>query len=62
MGLCLPISNLCPNRELHVFWDAFHPTEKTNKLVVQQIMSGSANYMNPINLSTVLAMDARPHS
>ncbi|KAK7374487.1 hypothetical protein VNO80_07917 [Phaseolus coccineus] len=62
MGLCLPISNLCPNRELHVFWDAFHPTEKANKLVVQQIMSGSTKYMNPINLSTILAMDAPPHS
>lgn len=62
MGLCLPVSNLCPNRDLHAFWDPFHPTEKANKLVVEQIMSGSTKYMKPMNLSTILALDARAHS
>ncbi|KAG4922625.1 hypothetical protein JHK82_051599 [Glycine max] len=62
MGLCLPVSNLCPNRDLHAFWDPFHPTEKANKLVVEQIMSGSTKYMKPMNLSTILTLDARTHS
>ncbi|XP_020212793.1 GDSL esterase/lipase At5g33370 [Cajanus cajan] len=62
MGLCSPFSNLCSNRNLHVFWDPFHPSEKANKLVVEQIMSGSTRYMKPMNLSTILALDARSHS
>ncbi|CAL0308830.1 unnamed protein product [Lupinus luteus] len=58
LGLCTPLSNLCPNRKLYAFWDPFHPSEKANKLIVNQIMSGSTRYMNPMNLSTILALDA----
>ncbi|XP_028770709.1 GDSL esterase/lipase At5g33370-like [Neltuma alba] len=58
LGLCTPLSNLCPDRSLYAFWDPFHPSEKANRLIVQQIMTGSAAYMNPFNLSTVLALDA----
>jgi len=57
LGLCTPLSNLCPNRDQYAFWDAFHPSEKANKLIVEEIMSGSKAYMNPMNLSTILALD-----
>ncbi|XP_057443335.1 GDSL esterase/lipase At5g33370-like [Lotus japonicus] len=57
IGLCTALSNLCPNRDLHAFWDAFHPSEKANRLIVEDIMSGSQSYMNPMNLSTILALD-----
>lgn len=59
LGLCTVVSTVCPNRDLYVFWDAFHPSEKANKIIVEQIMSGSNKYMNPMNLSTVLALDSR---
>ncbi|XP_057439587.1 GDSL esterase/lipase At5g18430-like [Lotus japonicus] len=58
IGLCTPLSNLCPHRNLYAFWDPFHPSEKANKLIVEAIMSGSKMYMNPMNLSTILALDA----
>ncbi|CAJ1947482.1 unnamed protein product [Sphenostylis stenocarpa] len=58
LGLCTPLSNLCPNRGEYAFWDAFHPSEKANRLIVKEIMSGSEAYMNPMNLSTILALDA----
>ncbi|XP_008810810.1 GDSL esterase/lipase At5g33370-like [Phoenix dactylifera] len=58
LGLCTAASNLCPNRNLYSFWDAFHPTEKANRIIVSQFMIGSSEYMNPMNLSTILAMDA----
>ncbi|XP_061366372.1 GDSL esterase/lipase At5g18430-like [Gastrolobium bilobum] len=58
IGLCTPLSNLCLNRNSYAFWDSFHPSEKANKLIVEQIMSGSTKYMNPMNLSTILALDA----
>lgn len=59
LGLCTPVSNLCPNRDTYAFWDAFHPSERANKFIVQQIDIGSIEYMNPMNLSTILAMDSR---
>ncbi|XVE62687.1 hypothetical protein DITRI_Ditri06bG0139600 [Diplodiscus trichospermus] len=59
LGLCTQLSNLCPNRALYAFWDPFHPTEKANRLIVEQIMTGSNEYMNPMNLSTIMAMDSR---
>ncbi|KAG5575079.1 hypothetical protein H5410_055213 [Solanum commersonii] len=58
LGLCTPLSNLCPNRDVYAFWDPFHPSERANKIIVQQIMSGTTEYMNPMNLSTILAMDS----
>ncbi|KAL0403537.1 UNVERIFIED_CONTAM: GDSL esterase/lipase [Sesamum radiatum] len=59
LGLCTQLSNLCPNRDVYAFWDAFHPSERANRLIVQQIMTGSVEYMNPMNLSTILALDSR---
>ncbi|XP_024625919.1 GDSL esterase/lipase At5g33370 [Medicago truncatula] len=58
IGVCTTLSNLCPNRDLYVFWDPFHPSEKANRLIVEQIMSGSTRYMKPMNLSTILLLDA----
>ncbi|KAA8538950.1 hypothetical protein F0562_025642 [Nyssa sinensis] len=59
LGLCTSASNLCPDRDLYAFWDAFHPSEKANRLIVQQIMTGSTDYMNPMNLSTIMAIDSK---
>ncbi|KAK4480297.1 hypothetical protein RD792_013366 [Penstemon davidsonii] len=59
LGLCTPLSNLCPNRDLYVFWDPFHPSERANRLIVEQILGGSTSYMYPMNLNTVMAMDSR---
>ncbi|GAB4830138.1 hypothetical protein Ancab_019779 [Ancistrocladus abbreviatus] len=59
LGQCNIASNLCPNRKEYAFWDAFHPTEKANRLIVQSMMTGSTEYMNPMNLSTILALDSR---
>ncbi|KAK9063085.1 hypothetical protein SSX86_016955 [Deinandra increscens subsp. villosa] len=58
IGLCTPRSNLCPNRDIYAFWDPFHPSEKANRLIVQQIMTGSTDYISPMNLSTIMALDA----
>ncbi|PKA51031.1 GDSL esterase/lipase [Apostasia shenzhenica] len=59
VGLCTVASNLCPNRDLYAFWDAFHPSERANRIIVSQFMTGSAGYMDPLNLTTILAIDAR---
>ncbi|XP_051120170.1 GDSL esterase/lipase At5g33370-like [Andrographis paniculata] len=58
VGLCTQLSNLCPNREAYAFWDPFHPSEKANRLIVGQMISASSEYMNPMNLSTIMALDA----
>ncbi|KAL9381901.1 hypothetical protein Peur_024936 [Populus x canadensis] len=59
IGLCTVLSNLCPNRDVYAFWDPFHPSEKANRIIVQQIMTGSTQYMKPMNLSTIMALDSR---
>ncbi|XP_068661329.1 GDSL esterase/lipase LTL1 [Aristolochia californica] len=59
LGLCTAVSNLCPNRDVYAFWDAFHPSEKANRIIVQQILRGNTDYMKPMNLSTILAVDTR---
>ncbi|KAG8487100.1 hypothetical protein CXB51_020637 [Gossypium anomalum] len=59
IGLCTIASNLCPNRDIYAFWDPFHPSERANRLIVQQIITGSTKYMHPMNLSTIMELDAR---
>ncbi|KAL6839352.1 hypothetical protein ACP4OV_030849 [Aristida adscensionis] len=58
LGLCTPASNLCADRSKYVFWDAYHPTERANRIIVSQFMSGSLDYVSPMNLSAALEMDA----
>ncbi|KAM0026738.1 putative triacylglycerol lipase [Helianthus debilis subsp. tardiflorus] len=58
VGVCNPTSNLCDDREIYVFWDPFHPTERANKIIVETIYSGSEKYMHPMNLSTIVALDS----
>ncbi|KAE8731770.1 GDSL esterase/lipase [Hibiscus syriacus] len=59
IGLCTTASNLCPNWDIFVFWDPFHPSERANRLIVQQIMTASTKCMNPMNLSTIMALDSK---
>ncbi|KAG8088645.1 hypothetical protein GUJ93_ZPchr0010g11040 [Zizania palustris] len=58
LGLCTAISNLCADRNKYVFWDAYHPTERANRIIVSQFMIGSLDYVSPLNLSSALEMDA----
>uniref|UniRef100_A0A2C9UTE9 GDSL esterase/lipase n=1 Tax=Manihot esculenta TaxID=3983 RepID=A0A2C9UTE9_MANES len=58
IGTCTVFSSLCSNRNEYVFWDSFHPTERANRIIVQQLMTASTKYMNPMNLSTIMALDA----
>lgn len=59
IGLCTIASNVCPNRDIYAFWDSFHPSERANRIIVQQILTGPSKYMNPMNLSTIMALDSR---
>ncbi|KAL8129294.1 hypothetical protein V2J09_018449 [Rumex salicifolius] len=59
VGICNPTSNLCPDRNTYAFWDPFHPTEKANRIIVQQMFTASNEYMHPMNLSTIMALDSR---
>ncbi|XP_027366135.1 GDSL esterase/lipase At4g28780 isoform X1 [Abrus precatorius] len=58
LGLCTTLSNLCPNRNIYAFWDAYHPTERALGFIVRDIFSGTSDYMTPMNLSTIMAIDS----
>lgn len=57
IGLCTPASNVCANRDAYAYWDAFHPTERANRIIVANFMHGTTDHISPMNLSTILAMD-----
>lgn len=58
VGLCTAVSHLCADRDRYVFWDSYHPTERANRIIVSQFMTGSLDYVSPLNLSTALHIDA----
>ncbi|TYJ96978.1 GDSL esterase/lipase [Cucumis melo var. makuwa] len=59
LGLCTVASNLCSNRDAYAFWDAFHPSQKANGIIVKQMFSGTTQYMYPMNLTTILQLDSK---
>ncbi|XP_048560504.1 GDSL esterase/lipase At2g23540-like [Triticum urartu] len=47
---CGPTSSMCDDRENHVFWDPYHPSEKANVLLAKYIVDGDSKYISPMNL------------
>ncbi|XP_027349097.1 GDSL esterase/lipase At4g28780-like [Abrus precatorius] len=58
VGLCNPLSSVCPNRDLYAFWDAFHPSQRALEFIVDEIFKGTRDLMSPMNLSTIMAIDS----
>ncbi|CAN0903326.1 GDSL esterase/lipase At5g33370 [Linum grandiflorum] len=56
-GPCTVASDLCPDRDVYVFWDSIHPTQRVVELIADQIFYGSADVISPMNLSTIMAVD-----
>lgn len=47
---CGPTSSMCADRDKHVFWDPYHPSEAANLIIAKQLLDGDANYISPMNL------------
>ncbi|XP_057529646.1 GDSL esterase/lipase At2g23540 [Amaranthus tricolor] len=47
---CGPTSSLCEDRDKHVFWDPYHPSEAANVLLAKQLVDGDTKYISPMNL------------
>ncbi|KAJ4821888.1 GDSL esterase/lipase 6 [Turnera subulata] len=45
---------ICQNPEKYLFWDYFHPTEHTYKLISKALWAGKTSIIRPVNLSTLL--------
>ncbi|XP_071707661.1 GDSL esterase/lipase At5g08460-like [Rutidosis leptorrhynchoides] len=53
---CLPFSAPCINRDEHVFWDAFHPTQAAYKLLVEKAYNGPPSDCYPVNIKQMVDM------
>ncbi|KAJ8427864.1 hypothetical protein Cgig2_015606 [Carnegiea gigantea] len=53
---CLPFSSYCPNRSDHVFWDLYHPTEATARIIVDTAFNGPRQYAFPLNLQQLASL------
>ncbi|XP_022137167.1 GDSL esterase/lipase At1g71250 [Momordica charantia] len=47
---CLPLQFPCLNRNEHVFWDAFHPTEAASAVLAGRAFRGPPSDSYPINI------------
>ncbi|KAE8686010.1 GDSL esterase/lipase [Hibiscus syriacus] len=50
---CGPTSSLCDDRDKHVFWDAYHPSEAANMFhqsILNSFVYGSTQYVSPVDL------------
>lgn len=44
---------ICPNPNEYLFWDYFHPSEHTYKLISKGLWGGKQSQVRPINLRTL---------
>ncbi|KAK3146822.1 hypothetical protein QOZ80_3BG0272720 [Eleusine coracana subsp. coracana] len=47
---CTPLSFYCTNRTSHIFWDFYHPTETTARMLTRTAFDGSAPLIFPVNV------------
>ncbi|XP_057837767.1 GDSL esterase/lipase At5g33370 isoform X1 [Cryptomeria japonica] len=57
VGLCTAASSLCRNRDAYLFWDNYHPSEKANRIIVDEFFEGSSSVMSPLNLRQMMKLD-----
>lgn len=53
---CLPFSAPCINRDQHVFWDAYHPTQAANIFLAEKAYSGPPSNCYPMNVKQMANM------
>ncbi|XP_059458554.1 GDSL esterase/lipase At2g23540-like [Corylus avellana] len=47
---CGPTSSMCSDRNKHVFWDPYHPSEAANLIIAKQLINGDTTVISPMNL------------
>ncbi|CAA3031410.1 GDSL esterase lipase At2g23540 [Olea europaea subsp. europaea] len=47
---CGPTSSMCSDRDKHVFWDPYHPSEAANLIISKQLLEGDKKYVTPMNI------------
>ncbi|KAF3773880.1 GDSL esterase/lipase 7 [Nymphaea thermarum] len=50
---CLPFEKPCEDRDQHVFWDAFHPTQAVNKIIFESCYSPASTYCYPMGFQSL---------
>ncbi|KAF7831298.1 GDSL esterase/lipase [Senna tora] len=55
-GPCLVVSSLCSNRDDHIFWDQYHPSQAASRIFADKIFNGPSQYTSPINMRQLLAL------
>lgn len=41
---------MCSDRDKHVFWDPYHPSEASNLIIAKQLLDGDTKVISPMNL------------
>ncbi|KAH7573464.1 hypothetical protein ACOSP7_007154 [Xanthoceras sorbifolium] len=52
---CGPSSKVCRDRSKYVFWDPYHPSDATNKIVAKRLLDGSSDDISPVNVRQLVA-------
>jgi hypothetical protein len=55
-GALRAATSLCDDRDKHVFWDPYHPSEAANVLLAKYIVDGDTKYISPINLRKLYSL------
>jgi len=56
-GQCIPNTEPCKARNLHIFFDAFHPTEAVNKLSANLAYKAPApSFAHPMDIGRLVKL------
>ncbi|KAB1226831.1 GDSL esterase/lipase 6 [Morella rubra] len=51
---------VCDNHDEFVFWDLFHPTEHTYRIIASEFWSGKSTQIRLVNLKFLATLHKRP--
>ncbi|KAJ0752093.1 putative triacylglycerol lipase [Helianthus annuus] len=54
---CGPTSSLCEDRDKHVFWDPYHPSEAANVIIAKQLLQGDPKYVSLMGFKELRDLD-----
>ncbi|GKA96321.1 GDSL esterase/lipase-like protein [Tanacetum coccineum] len=53
---CTPISTYCSNRNDHLFWDLYHPTERVSNIFIDLLYNGPKRFTLPMNVEQLVRL------
>ena len=55
-----PGCSICKDPKEYVYWDKFHPTERVQWMIAEEVLGRDSSFISPMNLSLIQYTNPTP--